>query len=227
MPEDFLVKEWHNQTTLNPNGTIAMLAVGVALLLIPRRYAMLPIILMACFISPAQRIVVFSLDLDFLRIMVLFGWVRVLFRSEYRHLNWRAMDTTIIAWAISGVVMHTILYGTSSSFVNRLGWAFDGVGMYFLFRCIVHNERDIEFGIRCFALVSLPTAIAFAVEWSTGRNVFGTLGGVPEITAVRDGRMRCQGAFAHPILAGCFWASLMPVIASLWIGTAKASGPWL
>lgn len=28
--------------------------------------------------------------------------------------------------------------------------------------------------------------------------------------------MRCQGAFAHPIIAGCFWASVLPLIASLW-----------
>jgi hypothetical protein len=33
---------------------------------------------------------------------------------------------------------------------------------------------------------------------------------------MREGRMRCQGAFAHPIIAGCFWASLLPLAAALW-----------
>lgn len=34
--------------------------------------------------------------------------------------------------------------------------------------------------------------------------------------------MRCQGAFAHPIIAGCFWASLLPLAAALWWqGTAN------
>jgi len=28
--------------------------------------------------------------------------------------------------------------------------------------------------------------------------------------------MRCQGAFNHPIAAGCFWASLLPLIGALW-----------
>jgi hypothetical protein len=38
-------------------------------------------------------------------------------------------------------------------------------------------------------------------------------GGVPAITDTRDGRLRCQGAFAHAILAGCFWACLIPLYA--------------
>ena len=42
------------------------------------------------------------------------------------------------------------------------------------------------------------------------------LAGVPAITDIREGRLRCQGAFAHPILAGCFWASLMPLIVVQW-----------
>ena len=44
------------------------------------------------------------------------------------------------------------------------------------------------------------------------------MGGVPEITVVREGRLRCQGAFAHPILAGCFWAEQLPLIAALSAG---------
>jgi hypothetical protein len=33
---------------------------------------------------------------------------------------------------------------------------------------------------------------------------------------MREGKLRCQGAFAHPILAGCFWASVLPLIAAQW-----------
>ena len=31
---------------------------------------------------------------------------------------------------------------------------------------------------------------------------------------IREGRLRCQGAFSHPILAGCFWASVLPLMAA-------------
>jgi len=37
------------------------------------------------------------------------------------------------------------------------------------------------------------------------------MGGVPEYTVVRDGKLRCQGAFAHSITAGSFSASLLPL----------------
>ncbi len=44
---------------------------------------------------------------------------------------------------------------------------------------------------------------------------FLVFGGVPKETALREGRLRCQGAFAHPIVAGCFWASNFPIVVSL------------
>jgi hypothetical protein len=33
---------------------------------------------------------------------------------------------------------------------------------------------------------------------------------------VRQDRLRCQGPYNHPILAGCFWAALLPLIAARW-----------
>jgi hypothetical protein len=51
--------------------------------------------------------------------------------------------------------------------------------------------------------------------------LFSIFGGVDAITPVREGRLRCQGAFSHAILAGCFWASLMPLFAAYWWKGAK------
>ena len=65
-------------------------------------------------------------------------------------------------------------------------------------------------------LISIPVVLLFFVEHSTGRNPFAFLGGVPAITFVREGRLRCQGAFPHPILAGSFWAGLLPLIVAEW-----------
>jgi hypothetical protein len=38
-----------------------------------------------------------------------------------------------------------------------------------------------------------------------------------EITSVRDGHLRCQGAFRHPILAGTFGATQIPLFVGLWL----------
>jgi hypothetical protein len=54
------------------------------------------------------------------------------------------------------------------------------------------------------------------VERLSGRNFFYLLGGVAEHGELRDGTLRCQGAFRHPILAGTYAATLLPLLAGLW-----------
>jgi hypothetical protein len=52
-------------------------------------------------------------------------------------------------------------------------------------------------------------------EQVTGRNPFHVLG-LPEFSAIRDGRLRSQGPFAVSITAGTFGATVMPLFISLW-----------
>ncbi|NLG07118.1 hypothetical protein GX553_01530, partial [Candidatus Peribacteria bacterium] len=208
-------------TTLHPVGLIVVLLMGVAVLLLPRRFAVYPIIITASFISSAQRIVVMGLDLDLLRILVLFAWTRMLLRSELKGFGWNRLDTLMVAWMVSGTLINTLAEGTSSALINRCGWMFFGLGMYFYFRCMLRTWDDFRRLVMGFIVVSIPVSVAFAIEWKTGRNAFSIFGGVPEITQVREGRLRCQGAFAHAILAGCFWASVMPWMAALLLGRGR------
>jgi hypothetical protein len=208
--------EWANQTLINPLGLVAALVLGVLMLVLPRRAAVMPLVLMACFISPEQRLTILGVDLNLLRVLVLFGWARLILRREFDGFRWKAIDIVLIAWAIAGTVAYTVQQGTTAALVNRLGNAYDALGMYFLFRCLIRTWDDIARTVLGFAIVSVPVALAFIVENQTGRNLFAALGGVAETTLVREGRIRCQGAFSHPILAGCFWASTMPLIACLW-----------
>jgi len=211
--------EYQNETFLHPLAAVAIVLMGVTMLLVPRRYAVIPMIVIACFISSAQRVTILSLDFNLLRDMVAFGWLRVLGRSEGRGLRWKTLDTLIVAWALSKTVAYTLLHGDFAALVYQLGSSFDAAGMYFLFRCLVRNWQDFRTATLGFMVVSLPVAAAFLVEWHTAHNLFAILGGVWPITIEREGRLRCQGAFAHPILAGCFWASLLPLFAGqFWRG---------
>lgn len=215
-PELFGNGPWNNTTTVHPIGLLMVIALGLALLLLPRRHAVVPMLIMACFVAPAQRIVILGADFDFLRILVLFGWLRLAMRRETEGFRWMAMDKVILCWAASAVVLNTLSQGSVDALVNRLGYAFDALGMYFLFRCLIRGWDDLNYTIQAFAVISVPVAIAFLIESQTGRNAFSIFGGVPEITMVRNDRLRCQGAFSHPILAGCFWASVLPLMAAQW-----------
>lgn len=204
--------DYYGESSLHPVGFLSIVVLGITLLLVPRQYAVWPMIIMGCFIPSAQRVVLAGADFTLLRILVVFGWTRLLVRNEFRNLRWNSMDSLVVSWMLVETAIFTVQYGTSAAIINRCGWLFEGLGMYFIFRCVLREWSDLSRVTQAFVLVSIPVAIGFVVEWSTGRNIFAVFGGVRAVTWIREGRLRCQGAFAHPILAGCFWASVMPLM---------------
>lgn len=203
-------------TVIDPIILGATVFLGILIILLHRRLAIIPLIIAALFIPMQQRIVILSLDFTVLRILLLFGWTRIILRSEHRSIKYNTVDKVMIWWVIVTVIIFTLLWQTTGAFKNRLGLAYDALGMYFLFRFLLRNLDDIQWVIKALAILSVPLAVAMLIENSTGHNAFAIFGGVPENTLVREGRLRCQGAFAHPITAGTFGATLMPLVVSLW-----------
>jgi len=208
--------EWANQTTLHPLALAAVLVLGIAILMVSRPWAMLPFILMACFISSAQRLVIMRVDFDLIRILLIFGWVRVLLKHEHLGVAWRGIDLLVLVYAGVKTASYTALYATPQALIYMVGQSYDSIGLYLLFRCLVRDWADVNRLAQGFALVALPVCFAFIVEKLTGRNAFAVFGGVPAVTDVREGKLRCQGAFSHSILAGCFWAAVLPLIVARW-----------
>lgn len=197
-------------TQIHPLGAAALAMTAVLAIVVPRRWVALPLILLLCFIPAGQRVVVATIDFQFVRVLMMVVWFRVLFRRELRPIVWNHLDRAMVLWAGISVVTGFLLGWTLTILVNRLGTAIDGMMVYFFFRNLIRNHDDlIRIGVQ-FLVCSLAVAFFFMVEKRTGRNMFGVLGGVPEYTDIRSGRLRCQGAFAHAILAGCFWGALLP-----------------
>jgi hypothetical protein len=57
-PGNIFDRDYYGATVLHPIGLAAVLVFGIAMCLLPRRHAVWPVIAMACFVAPAQRIVV-------------------------------------------------------------------------------------------------------------------------------------------------------------------------
>jgi hypothetical protein len=203
-------------SVLNPIGLTFTLCMGILLFLLPRRHALLPIALITCYMTFGQKIVLGGLDFTMLRVLVLFGLARIALRTEYHSLRWLRIDSLVLLWTITSITAYTLLWQTFDSLVNRLGYAYNAIGLYFLFRCLIRDRDDIKQACRLFAVVLFPLAICMCVERSTGRNTFYMFGGVPEFTRIREGTLRCQGPFAHPILAGTFGAVWFPLFVGLW-----------
>jgi len=209
-----VTNEYFNHTTVHPVGLATLVCCILAILCLPRRLAMLPFLGMLLFIPSAQRIVLLSLDFNYLRILVIVGWIRLLMRSEYR-IEWCRLDSWFMAW-IAFLNCAMLLRTSGSMIVYQMGLTLDAVGGYFLVRNLVREREDLLLIARVCALFSVPIAMAFLLEHATQRNLFAAFGGVHEITMVREGRLRCMGPYNHPILAGCVWASLAPLCAGLW-----------
>ncbi|MDY7107358.1 MAG: hypothetical protein SYC29_01860 [Planctomycetota bacterium] len=213
---DLLLAQYQNQTTAHPIGVFVLFVLGVATLLVSRRWALVPLLILACCVASAQRFVIASLDFNFLRVLVFVLAARIIIRNEATHWRWKPMDLVFLVWIACATILYIVLHGTWQSFIYRLGILYDAIGLYFVTRLLIRDWADVRAFVQTAAVLSVPVAMVFLVEHATRRNFFSIFGGVPEITLMRDGRLRCQGPFSHPILAGCFWISLTPLMAALW-----------
>ena len=185
---------WADQTSVHPLGLAALVLLALLQFALPRRQALLPMILMACLMSPRQRIVIATLDFTFLRILVIAGWARLLARGETRPLNPNLLDAVIPALAIVTAVASVMRTRSVPSLVYQLGVSFDAIGMYFLFRMLVRDWRDLWPAVDAFAWVAVPVLLAFVVEHQTRRNVFHVFGAPRSLSSAR-GSCAARGRF--------------------------------
>lgn len=211
--------DFGNVTAVHPVGVAMLLLLALVALLAPRRHLSLPVVLLLCFIPAGQRVVLLTIDFTFLRVLMLVVWFRLLARREVRPLAWNHLDRGMIGWAVALFVFGTLQAMTLTQLINRVGIAIDSMMVYFCFRQLIRSADDLIRIATHFILSGFGVAVFFLVESKTQQNLFSVFGGVPQFTDVRDGRLRCQGAFAHAILAGCFWACLVPIFfARAWLG---------
>ncbi len=203
-------------TNINALGLTLTVLMGTLTLILPRRFAPIPLVAIGMYMTMGQIVDVFGLHFDMLRVMILFGWARLILRSEVAEIEFNEVDIALLAWVLVNVACYSLRELSGQALINRLGFAYDVVGFYFFFRCLVRDREDCLTLIRAIALLAIPLACLMILEKATGRNLFSYFGGVPEFTPVRNGRLRCGGPFRHPIMAGTFGAVAFPLCVGLW-----------
>lgn len=203
------------ESQIHPLVLLFVLLMGLLVLMLPRRHAILPVLVVGTLIPLGQSVVLAGLHFYMLRIILPFAWLRVLLRGEYRLRSMHPVDKLLIAYVLSGIMTYVLLRQSYGAFENRMGQAYNAVGIYFLARWLVPDADTWKLTLKTLAIISVTVASAMLVELATGRNFFSVMGGVPEFTEIRDGSLRCQGPFLHPILAGIFGATIMPLFLSM------------
>jgi hypothetical protein len=205
-----------DSTNLALAGTLFLAAVAVLMLALPRRLAMLPLLATVCYMPLGQQVVLAGLHFTIIRLVILVGVARVVCRGEARGLSLNRIDKLVVWWAVLSVILGFLSKPDLKNLVNRLGSFYMAVGIYFLVSCWIRDSKTFVASMKLLALLAIPLAILMIIEKTTSRNVFSLFGGVPEFTEQREGHLRCQAAFRHPILAGTFGATSLPLFIGLW-----------
>jgi hypothetical protein len=207
--------------------TVTTLVVGIfiltciLLLVVKRKHMILPFLCCGFLIPFNQVIVIFGLHLQTSRVLILVAWARIfwsafLCRQDPFPENINALDKVFVCWGLCNAIMYTLLWHDIGAFVNRLGFLYSTLGIYFLLRYTIRDREDVIRAIKLLAVLTVPIAILMVMEHATGRNPVSFLTGVTQLSEVRNGRIRAQGPFAHSIIAGTFGAMLLPLFVGLW-----------
>jgi hypothetical protein len=209
-------------TLVHPLVLVLVILACVLMLYLPRPYLPIPLIVAMVLVPPAQRLVVGGFDLTMARIVLGCGWLRLLLGSTDRPPGRNPIDVAVVYWVLSSTIAYTLLYGNSGAFINRLGFAYDVLGAYFLMRATVTTEQDVRRVLKALVAVAVVVGCLVVIEVATQANPLAEFGtrAHPEI---RRGRVRAEGPFSHPIMAGTFGATLAPLAVALcWMG----AGTW-
>lgn len=193
---------------MNPPIIIFTVILVISIFALPQKYFLVPFIIAACFIPAYQRVIIFDLDFTPLRFCVLFGFLRIILRGEAVRINWGTFDKFILAWAVCGAVIYVLQWGSIQALINRSGFLFDCLGLYWIFRHSVRSWDDIHLICKFFAWFAIISMVLIVYERITLNNPYSIFG-KSQILFSR-GRWRCSGPFPHSIMMGLFWANLIP-----------------
>ena len=199
-----------------PLGQIFLILAMLAILFAPRRYALLPILIGTCYMTLAQGIEIGSLNFFCIRILIATGFLRALLRGEPIAGPLTSLDRLMLisaVWAMFSSIFHT---RPGDAFVGSLGLIYNTCGIYFLVRIYCTTSDDVSRVFRMVCVLLIPLGVEMLLEQATSYNSFSALGGVSAEPAIREGRLRAQGPFAHAILAGTVGAVCLPFAVALW-----------
>ena len=203
-------------TPLTSVGTAILVLALATILLLPRRWAPVPILIVTCYMVLSQGILLGPFNFFSIRLVILIGMVRVLVRREFRDLPPSPIDRLMLAWAICALVASLFHVDPSATLIYNGGFVFNTWGTYILLRAFCRSLDEAVFLCKVIAWLLVPIAVEMTYEKIATSNAFSILGGVPDAPNIREGRVRAQGPFAHAILAGTVGAAMLPLCVGLW-----------
>ncbi len=192
---------------MNVVGAIFFVIAAIYTFALPRRLAILPLLLSAVYMTRGQVLEIGPANFTIPQLLVTAGFLRTMMRGERITDGLHTVDKLILLWAT--VLIGTSAFHTDDAWLYRAGIVWTELGCYFLFRIFITSLGDLTSVFKAICVLTLPLAFLMLYEKASGQNPFGSLGGVVATSLVRDGNIRAAGPFAHPILAGTTGAAII------------------
>src|SRR2546426_7311100 len=138
-------------------GVLFALISGVLLLVLPRRWAVVPLLMRAACMTRGQVLELGPFHFPMVRILIGVGFVRIILRGERIGGDVTSLDRILIIWAICLVC--TSVFHTSDAWVFRLGIIWTDLGSYLLFRVFVRDMDDIRHVLKNICVLLVPVAV--------------------------------------------------------------------
>jgi hypothetical protein len=220
--DNFFIGGGPASTTATPIATCLLALTIVSMLLIPRKHLLLPLLLGAFLLPTGNHFVVLGVHLMPVRVLVLFGWLRLALsgvRPAQDRLagGFNAIDRAFLGYSVVTAVAVTLQWMNVSAIANQCGFVWNTLGMYFLLRQLIRRDDDTARTIKVLIAVAAVNVVSMLTEQFRLENLFGTfIGGVQASPLIRLSKVRSQGAFQHAITAGVFGATTLPLCLWLW-----------
>jgi len=180
---------------------------------LPYRWAFLALLIAACH----TPYVPFAGSFTVVRIVIIAGLLRAwsggFLKIDISHPIDRLVGVFVIIVMLSGFAYP---WNGGDAFITRLRISTDVAGTYIFARAYLAERESLERFAIGLAVVLIPFGVMMLYERMSGNNPYRLLGGQSLVTIVRDGRIRAQGPFGTPILAGTVAATALPFLVSIW-----------
>jgi hypothetical protein len=228
-PENLKLGGGLAESMLHPLVLVALIVAALLILLLPKKYAVVSVLVMAFMVPIGQQLVISGFHVLVLRIVILVALIRAVSSMLFSQARgfvggFNSLDKVFLLWTFFHVVAFLFLFSFQLAAVsNQFGFVWDIVGGFLVLRFLIQDEDDIDRVIRTFAFLAGILAVCMLIERYDMVNVFGLLGGTHVVPEMRDGLVRAEASFSHPLLAGTFGATLLPLFFLYWHkGKSKA-----
>ncbi len=207
---------------ISPIALCMLVLFAVLILLLPRKYMILPFLL-AIFLIPLNQ-QIFALGVHWLpnRIVVLIAFMRLLATGfigdkPQTQRGFTSIDRAVMVYILAQASAVVLLFQSTEALVNQAGYLIDALLCYLILRSLIQDEQDIYRALKCLSVVCFLIAVGMVLEQVTQKNIFGIIyQGFVAAPEVREGKTRSQGTFQHALMAGTFAGMLVPLFFVLW-----------